>query len=106
MSISGLLNQTLTHYTKSSYGADGRESFGAGTAIKARLQPKTKRLLLPDGSVLTIDAVAFILGSITVNTDDKLVHGTTTYKVVDIYPVPDDLGNTHHQELRLVKWQA
>ena len=105
MSLSGLLNQTATLYNKSSYSADGRENLGSGSSIRVRLQPKAKRVLMPDGSVLTIDAIAFAKASETINTDDKITYNSITYKVVDAYPVPGMNGQTHHQELRLQKWQ-
>lgn len=104
MSIDSLLNQTITHYAHSSYGKNGRESFSTGSSIRARLQPKTKRILGPDGTVLTINAIAFISKNNTVNTNDKITYGTTVYKVADVYPVPDDMGETDHIELRLILW--
>lgn len=106
MAIAGLLNQTATHYSKSSYTADGRENLGSGSSVRLRIQPKTKRLLLLDGSVLTIDAIAFAAADAAIVTDDKITYSSTTYKVVDVYPVPGGDGNTHHLELRLIKWQS
>jgi len=104
MSVSGLLNQTGTLYNRSTYGADGREAFGAGSTVRLRMQPKAKRLLMPDGSVYTIDAIAYIGPSVVLSTDDKLVYNNITYKILDIYLVPGRNGQTNHQELRLVKW--
>lgn len=106
MSITGLLNQTLVIQTKSGYGADGRETVGASTSVKGRLQPKVKRVLLPNGSTVTIDGVAFVPASTTVDTDYRVTYGGITYKVAAKYSVPDERGATHHIELQLVKWQS
>lgn len=103
--IGGLLNQTLTLYTRSARGGDGRPTFNAGTSIKARLQPKTKRKLMPNGDVLTIDGMAFVGSDVTINSDDKITFGGVTYRVLEVYPVPGANGSTHHKEVNLVKWQ-
>lgn len=105
MTIAGLMNQTLTLYNRSGRGGDGRPSFGAGTSINARLQPKTKRKLLGNGDVLTIDAMAFVPADTTIASDDKVTAGGITYRVVEVYPVPGGNGATHHKEVNLVKWQ-
>ena len=105
MGISGLLNQTATLYNRSSYGADGREAFGTGSTVRIRMQPKGKRMLMPDGSIYTIDAIAFVRPDEVLSTDDKIVYNNVTYKVVDIYLVPGRNGITNHQELKLIKWQ-
>lgn len=105
MAIEGLLNQTITLYGKSSYNAEGREVVGSGTSVSARIQPKTKRRLLPDGSVITVDAVVFVASSVTINTDDRIAYGGDQYKVLAVYPVPGGDGSTHHKEVELIKWR-
>lgn len=105
MSITGLLNQTLTLYNRSGRGGDGRPTFGAGTSISARLQPKTKRKPLGNGDVLIIDAMAYVGPDVTINSDDKITAGGVTYRVLEVYPVPGANGATHHKEVNLVKWQ-
>lgn len=104
MSIKGLLNQTITLYNRGSYGADGEPSYSSGTSTDCRFEAKTKRILLPNGDVLTVDAFVIVGPSVSVNTDDKVTYGSTDYKVVDIFEAPGGEGDTHHQELRLVKW--
>lgn len=104
MSIKSLLNQSLTLYNRSGYGSDGEPTFSSGVATACRFEAKTKRILLPDGSVLTIDAEIWVGPDVTVSTNDKANYDSNDYKVVDIAKVVDETGNTHHQELRLVKW--
>lgn len=104
MSINSLLNQTITRYPGGSYGADGKSTYGTGTSISCRFENKTKRILLPNGQMLTIDAFAIVNPDITFTTDDRVTYNLIDYKVVDVFQVIDDLGNIYHQELRLVKW--
>jgi len=104
MSIKGLLNQTITLYNLGSYDADGEPSYSTGSDIDCRFEAKTKRVLLPDGQVLTIDAFVIVGPDESVSTDDKVTYGSNDYKVVDIFEVPGASGSTNHKELRLVKW--
>ena len=105
MSIAGLLNQSITVYGKSSYNSEGREVVGSGTSISARVQPKTKRKLLPNGSVINIDAIAFVASDASIDTDDRVDLGSDKYKVLSKYAVPGADGTTHHIELELIKWR-
>jgi len=104
MSILGLLNQEITLTSKSGYGRKGRPTFSGAVAVKSRFEAKTKRILQPDGSVLSIDAIVIVPKGTTVVTDDKVTYDSNDYKVVDVFKVPDGTGNTNHKELRLVKW--
>lgn len=112
MSLLGLLNQTITIYAKSSYGADGREIVGAGVTAKSRFQLVSKRTLLPrnqtnsTGSVIEIDAIAYVPASTTVATDDKVSYGGSNYKVITRYAVPGAQGTMEFIKLELQKWQS
>lgn len=106
MSITGLLNQTLTLYGKSSYNSEGREVVGSGSSVKCRFQRTTKRRVLPDGSLLTIDAIVYVAGDTSINTDDKVTFGGDNYKVAGIYSAVDGAGSTNHLKLELIKWIA
>lgn len=105
MSVGNLLNQTISIYNKSSYDEYGRLTVGSATSVKARFQPQTKRILAPNGDVLTISAIAYVPSDTTVNTDDKIVYDSNTYKVITKYPTPNGKGNTHFIKLELIKWQ-
>lgn len=106
MSLQSLLNQTITIYAKSSYNEEGREVVGDGTSIKCRFQQTTKRRLLPNGSLQTIDAVVYVPGSTSINTDDKVSFGGVNYKVFGKYAAIDGIGQTNHLKLELIKWLA
>lgn len=104
MSLKHLLNQTLTQYSGGSYGADGKPTYGTGSSVACRFENKVKRILLPTGQTLTIDAFAVVDGGASFATDDRVTYDSIDYKVVDVFKAVDDMGDTHHQELRLVKW--
>lgn len=106
MSINGLLNQTITIYPKSGYNAYGRESVGTGVSVKSRFQKQTKQKLLPNGSLITIEAIVYVPPTTTVNIDDKVTYGSIDYKVYGIYGAVDGVGVTSHIKLELVKWKA
>lgn len=105
MTIDGLFNQTITISSKSGYSSDGREQVGTATSVSARFQAQTKRKLLPDGSLLLIEAIAYVPASTTVSTDDKITYDGNNYKVVGKYAAVDGEGDTNHIKLELVKWQ-
>ena len=106
MSLAGLLNQTITLYSKSSYNEEGREVVGSGSSIKARVQITTKRKLLPNGSIVLIDAIAYVLADTTVSTDDKVSYDSVNYKVYGKYAAVGENGSVDHYKLELTKWQA
>ncbi|MBN2263077.1 MAG: hypothetical protein JW735_09195 [Prolixibacteraceae bacterium] len=106
MAINGLLNQTISLYTKSGYNAYGRENVGAATSVKSRFQKQAKQKLLPNGSVIMIEAIAYVPSDTTVAIDDKVTYSSVDYKVYGIYTAVEGTGNTHHLKLELVKWKA
>jgi len=102
----GLLNQTIIIYGKSSYNSQGREVVGSGVSVKARFQAKQKNIMLPTGATITISAIAYVASTISANIDDKVTYDSQTYKVFAKYKVPDSKGNTNHIKLDLLKWQT
>jgi len=105
MAITGFFNQTLSFYARSSYNAYGREVVGTAVEVLGRVQETSKRILLPNGSMITIDAIAYIPADTTVNIDDRVDVGSIKYKVVDKYVARDGLGTAHHIKLNLIKWR-
>ncbi len=105
MSVGNLLNQTITIYGKSTYDGYGRPTLGSGTDVRARFQPKQSRKLLPNGDVMTIDALAYVPADTTIATDDKITYDSQTYKVIDLYETPDGKGNVAFIRVQLAKWQ-
>lgn len=106
MSINGLLNQQITIASKTGYNAYGRESVGAGSTVQARFQKSQKQKLLPNGSLLTIEAIVYVPSDTVVVVDDKVTYGGIDYKVYGIYTAVDGTGSTNHIKLELVKWKA
>ena len=106
MSLASLLNQLITIYNQSSYDAYGRTSVGSGTTAKARFQAQKKRIILGNGDVATIDAVAYVPSDTTVDEDDRVNYDSNDYKVLSAYPTPDGKGDTRFIKLELIKWQT
>lgn len=104
MSLFNLLNQVVTITPRSGYDADGRETFSTSTSYQARVQEVSKSRFLPNGQVLTIDAIADIEGSPTVNINDKLTYSGTDYKIHSKAVAVDGQGNAHHTKVWLMKW--
>ena len=105
MSIAGLLNQTIQIRSKSGYDAYGRENVGSATSVKARVQETTKRVMAPTGTLITIDAVAYVPGDTTVTTDDRVTHNSQEYKVYGVYTARDGEATVNHIKLNLIKWR-
>ena len=105
MSFNSLLNQTITLYTKNSYDAYGREVVGAGANHLARVQAKTKSILLPNGQLQQIDAVVFLKSDVTIDINDRMDYLGTKYKVVGKSTAVVGSGGTHHLTVQIAKWQ-
>lgn len=104
MSYASLLNQTITLYNKSSYDSYGREQFGSGSSVQARVEVANKVKLLPNGETVVVEAVAFLQTTATISVDDKVSYNGVNYKVLTKEQVVD-ADNVHHYELELVKWR-
>jgi hypothetical protein len=105
MNPTGLFNQTISLYTRSSYDRYGREVVGEAVSYKARFQEMTKSRLLPNGQVIKIDAVAYVQSDLTVAVNDRVDVGTVKYKIIGKSTAVDGQGNTNHIKLELTKWQ-
>ena len=106
MSLLGLMNQTITKYAKSSYNSEGREVVGSGSSVKCRFQKRTVRRLLPNNSVVTIDAVVYMPGDTSISNDDKVSFESVNYKVFAVYEAVDGAGVKNHLKCELIKWQT
>jgi hypothetical protein len=105
MSYSGLLNQIITLYPKSSYNAQGREVNGSGTTYKARFEKKTKRKLMDNGQLVLIEATVFVKSDFPATIDDRIDYGTDKYRVFNKYDCIGANGEVHHIELQLIRWR-
>jgi hypothetical protein len=104
MALSQYLNQTVTHYTRSGYDSYAREvDAGVGTGYSARVQLVTKRILLPNGEIMTIDALCFIAGEPGIEIDDRIDYKGVKYRVHGKKENVDGQGNVHHVTLQLAK---
>ena len=106
MALTDLFNQTITIASKTGYNEYGRETTSGATAIQSRFQKTTKQKLLPNGSLITIEATVYVPAATVVVVDDKVTYGGVDYKVYGIYAATDGAGATNHLKLELVKWKA
>lgn len=105
MSVASLLNQTITIYNAGGRDGYGRLSMGSGTSVSARFSAKQKRVMLPNGEMQTIEAIAHVLPTISVSEGDKVTYNSKNYKVLTKYATPDGDGVTNHIRLELIQWQ-
>lgn len=105
MSVHSLMNQTITLYNKSSYNEYGREVVGTGSEVCARVQETTKRKLLDNGNLITINAICYVPTDTSVSTDDRVDYSGNKFKVFGKYSAVDGGGNVNHIKLELVKWR-
>lgn len=106
MSAVSLMNQRITVATRTGYDGEGAEVFGGNTVVQARVQQTSRRKLLPNGSVITIDAIVYVPPETTIETNDKVTYSSVAYKVLSKYTAVDGSGNADHLKLELVKWQV
>lgn len=104
MSVKSLLRQSMTVYGQTSYNAEGREVVGAGTSVQCRFQETTKQKIAPNGSVISLDAIAYVPEDTTVAEDDHVEYNGTRYKVVGLYATPNGIGEVEFIKLELTQW--
>lgn len=104
MSVTGLMNQSLTVYSKSGYDKYGRETVGTGTSVACRFQKTTKQRLALNGALTTIVGIVYVPADTTVAIEDKITFDAVNYRVFGIYAAVDGAGNDNHLKLELTKW--
>jgi hypothetical protein len=106
MNIAHLLNQTVTIQQQSGYDNDGRESVGAATTHRARFQQTNKTVLLPTGDSITLDGYVDVLGTASVDNNDRLTYNGDIYRVITRKENVDKAGNVNHITLGVKQWQT
>ena len=106
MSFKGLLNQTATIANRSGHSADGRETVGTGTDVDCRAEETTKMVMTATGEPVRIDIIFFFEGDVSVNVDDRITYGSSTYKAITKSVLVDGRGNTRHVEVQAQRWQS
>lgn len=104
MSVQALLRQTITVYGQTSYNAEGREVVGAGVDVKCRFQETTKQKMMPNGTTISLDALAYVPEDTDVEEDDHVEYQGTRYKVIGLYATPNGIGEVEFIKLELTEW--
>lgn len=102
--LKSLLHQSATVYPKSGYNKYGRDTSGAGTTVKCRFQNDSKTRLLPNQQVVVIDGVVFFDGTVSVNTEDRILIGDISYKAFKVDASLDGRGNQKIIEVEVQRW--
>ncbi len=58
----------------------------------------------PDGSTIVTEGLVFLANDPGIDTADKLVYNSRTYKVFARKENTDGTGNLHHLTLEIQKW--
>lgn len=104
MALAQYLHQTVSHYPRTSYDGYGRETETTATDYLARVVLMTKRLMLPNGEFMTVDASCVVLDDPAIAIDDRIDYLGVKYRVHGIKKAVDGQGNVHHITMQLVKW--
>lgn len=104
MSISNLLNQTITLTAQGEQDKFGKASFSSGTDYNARFERTNKTIHTKENTVEPIDGVVFLSSDVTVSLGDRIVYDSQTYRVMKISEPPIGNGVIHHKELLVQEW--
>lgn len=106
MSITNLLRQSATIYPKAGYNKFGRDTSGTGTAVSCRFQNQTKTRILPNQQVVQLLGIFYFLGSVSINTEDRILFGTTSYKAFSVNGFVDGRGVQKMIKVEVTAWQT
>lgn len=106
MAYNGLLNQTITLSSHTSYDEYGSTQFGTAVSYNARVQLKREEIKLENDQVVELLGRVFLPATATIAINDKLSFNGIDYKVVNIEPKIVGNGSTHHLEVDITKWQT
>lgn len=105
MSLTGLLNQTVSLYTRTSYDRYGREVVGSSVDYYGRVQEVSKSKLLPNGQTIIISLIVYIKPTVSININDKITYNSVNYKVFSVTKPVDGSGVLHHIKLECTRWE-
>lgn len=106
MSIQNLLRQSATIYPKAGYNKFGRDQSGAGVVTPCRFQNTTKTKILPNQQVVLLVGIFYFLGTVAINTEDRIVYGTTSYKAFSVNGAVDGRGVQRLTKVEVTAWQV
>jgi len=107
MSINGMLSQTGVLYPKTGYNKFGRDESGSGgVTVACRFQNQTKTKLVAQGQVVQLLGVVYFKGSVSVNTEDRFVINSLSYKIFSVNGNIDGRGVQRMIKCEVTKWQT
>lgn len=106
MSIANLLRQSATIYPKSGYNKFGRDVSGSGIPVSCRFENKTKTKTLPNQQVVLLVGNFYFIGTVSINTEDRIVYQGTSYKAFSVNGAVDGRGIQRLLKVEVTAWQT
>ena len=99
MSITSLLNQTITLTSQGQRDKFGKVTFATGTSYPARFERNHKLIFTKQNEAINIDGTVFLNPNVTVAVGDRLVYDSVTYQVMQVNEPVGATGAVHHIEV-------
>ena len=99
MSITDLMNQTISVKTVASYDGLGDATVSAGVSVAARVEPENLEVVLPGGRTLVAQYRIFVPAGTTVAAEDKITYDGADHEIISVEEMKGRDGTTHHIEL-------
>lgn len=94
------MNQPVTISARTADDAYGDPTYAAGVVARARVQSESQLEATADGSDLVSVTKLFLpVGTVVARRDQITLPDGNDVRVIEIYPVPDGQGDTHHLEV-------
>ena len=96
--LAGLLNQSVTIYPLSAYGASGAAAYGDGAVTSARVVYRNKKIVDRDGVDVMSSATIYLDSAAVVDAESKIKlpdNSEPRILSVDDYPGPD--GSSYYK---------
>lgn len=106
MSFTDLLNQQITLYAEGSTDGYGRTIPGAGIAVMARVDLKTKTRHDAQGNLITTAGSVTVQAGTNVHDNQRVDFDGNQYQVDHLYKVPGEDGSVHHIEFDLIEFRG
>lgn len=105
MSLSGLLNQSITvENPTGSRDLHGKPALGAAATVQCRFERKYRTIVTAGREQEPIHAVAVVGPTADVEIGAAVTFGSDKYRVLERADAPGRNGSIHHYELMLQLW--
>lgn len=106
MSYKNLLKQSVQIFAAGTKNKYGRDTPGAATEHKARVDLRTRTRHDSQGNLVTMAGQIFLLPDAPVDQGSRIDFDGHQYQVVHTYKVPGGNGSVHHIEADIVEYRG